>query len=202
MIKPNDDAVRALAELRAITPKDFRAYHSAIDKAESALSRPTAATGGGVETALEQAAKIADAKASDENSIFEQAADDRALSDSGRIAIQDRALARNTVARTIAREIRRLALPKAREVHCPVPHYVEPANAALASTPSQAVQAEAGPLVDGTREEIARIIAEQLGEDWGNLVDEHLVADIFCQEDFLRCADAVIASAATRTGER
>lgn len=57
---------------------------------------------------IEAAAGIADAKAADEIAIIEQAADDRALSDTGRISIQDRALARKTLAQTIAREIRRI----------------------------------------------------------------------------------------------
>jgi hypothetical protein len=57
---------------------------------------------------IEESAKICDAKAANENSIFEQANHDAALSDSGRTSIQDRALGRNTLAKTIAREIRRL----------------------------------------------------------------------------------------------
>jgi hypothetical protein len=58
---------------------------------------------------IEQCAKVADWEASRENLIFEQAADDGALSDTGRIGIQDRALARNTLAKSIATAIRALS---------------------------------------------------------------------------------------------
>lgn len=40
------------------------------------------------------------------------------------------------------------------------------------------------------REVVARIIAEQLGENYDKLVDEHLDPG-FCKEDFRQCADAL-----------
>lgn len=46
------------------------------------------------------------------------------------------------------------------------------------------------------REEIARAIATQLGENYDRLVDLHLNAG-FCQDDFLRAADAALALGAT-----
>lgn len=41
------------------------------------------------------------------------------------------------------------------------------------------------------REMVARVVAEQLGECWERLVDEHLNPS-FCKEDFRRCADAIL----------
>ena len=54
----------------------------------------------------ERCAKIADEHAEIESSIFERTKNDPALSDNGRQAILDRALAREGLARLIAKRIR------------------------------------------------------------------------------------------------
>ena len=58
---------------------------------------------------IEECAKIADDLAKHEGKIFDAADSDRALSETGRHRVQDRAIARQMAAEAIARQVRALS---------------------------------------------------------------------------------------------
>jgi hypothetical protein len=86
-------------------------------------------------------------------------------------------------------------LTKESNVREPISDEVDWIEARLAALPLVGVERPALPPLRA-REEIARIIADELGEPFDALPAEPHFDTDYCQDDFLRCADALLSSTA------